>query len=480
MATDLAELAFASWQTEEERTRQKNVVLVREYYDGDQHVPLTKRMKETLGFVKGGRFAINYCATVVNAVWERLIVAALASKDDAFSEAAWTWWQANRMDEKQDGVHRGAVRDGEYFVIVDLDEEQQPRFTPHLRYADPLNGGSGFGCKAHYPSDLPSLPMEYASKRWTETVAEDGKRQTRQRLTLYYPDRIEKYRQAARSGESGWVEHKEDEADKGIWPLPWKDAQGKPLGIPVIHWRNPDEKSEIWDAIPPQDGINKTAIDILAAADAAGFPIRVAQGFSATTDGKPPDSDGDNYLKLTPGCIIEIPKDASLEMIEAADLTPLVAALDSWITKLAQITGTPANRFQITRQIAAEGTLKQQEAVLLSKARVRQVRFGNSWEDMLYMARRLANTVGAGLDEDALLEVEWTPAATRDEKEHIETLGMKRDKLSVPLEMLWAEAGYSQEDIDAMLATEEYQARLQMQKQAVAMFEQGAPEKEEE
>ena len=471
---DIAELAFAGWQAEEERTRQKNVVLVREYYDGDQHVKLTQRQKDYLGFVKGGRFAINYCATVVNAVWERLIVAALASKDEAFSEAAWTWWQRNRMDEKQDGVHRGTIRDGEYFVIVDDPEdpnEPWPHFTPHPRYTDPIEGGTGFGCKAHYPDDMTSRPMKFATKRWTApTLLPNRKVVTAQRMTVYYPDQIRKYRQAARTGESGWVPH-QDEKDVS-WPVPWKDALGRPLGIPVVHFRNPDEKSEIWDAVPPQDAINKTAIDILAAADSAGFPIRIAQGFSATTDGKPPASDGDNYLELTPGCWIEIPKDASAETLEAADLTPLLNALDGWITKLAQVTDTPANRFQITRQIAAEGTLKQQEAVLLSKVRVRQVRFGNSWEDVLYMARRLANTVNAGLNEDALLEVEWTPAATRDEKEHIETLGLKRERLNIPLETLWAEAGYSQEDIDAMMATEEYRARLNMQRQAAAMFGQ--------
>jgi len=479
MATDIAELAFAGWQAEEERTRQANIVLVRDYYDGDQHVQLTQRQKEYLGFVKGGRFALNYCATVVNAVWERLIVAALASKDKAFSEAAWAWWQRNRMDEKQDGVHRGAVRDGEYFVIVDLDEEMQPRFTPHPRYTDPLSGGSGFGCKAHYPNDMTSLPMQFASKRWTETVTlESGKRETRQRMTVYYPNQIRKYVQKARSGESGWDKY-QDEGDTS-WPLPHVDATGKPLGIQVIHFRNPDEKSEIWDALPPQDGINKTSLDLLAAADAAGFPIYIAQGFSATTDGKLPESDGGNYLELTPGCWIEIPKDGKAGRMEAADLTPLVNALDGWITKLAQVTDTPANRFQITRQVAAEGTLKQQEAVLLSKVRVRQVRFGNSWEDVLYMARRLANTAGAGLNEDAMLEVEWVPAATRDEKEHIETLGLKREKLNVPLETLWAEAGYSQEEIDAMLATEEYQARLNMQRQAAAMFGQERPGENED
>ena len=69
------ELVKAQYDAQEEVTRQKNIVLVREYYDGDQKVNLTKRMQEFLGFNQAQqRFAINYCATVINAVVERMIV----------------------------------------------------------------------------------------------------------------------------------------------------------------------------------------------------------------------------------------------------------------------------------------------------------------------------------------------------------------------------------------------------------------------
>ena len=449
---DLAELAFAGWLAEEERARQKNIVLVRDYYDGDQKVQLSERLKEFLGFSDSGRFCLNYCATVVNAVWERLIMAALSSDDDQFSQAAWDWWVHNRMDEKQDTVHRGAVRDGEFFVIVDLDADNKPRYIPHPRYTDPVAGGTGFGCKAVYPDGMTSLPMEYASKRWTETVTlENGQRETRQRMTVYYPGEVRKYRQAARTGESGWVKHQDD--GDANWPIPWLDKRGRPLGIPVIHFCNPDSKSELWDAIPPQDGINKTAVDILAAADAAGFPIRVLIGKrSVTTDGKPPASDGSNYLKLSAGCWIEAGEGGDVKTLESANLAPLVATLDSWINKLAQVTDTPLSRFQVTGQIAAEGTLKQQESPLLSKVRVRQTKFGNSWEDLAYMARKLVNTfANAGLDEDATLSVEWKPAATRDEKAHLETLKIKAE-LGIPDETLWQEMGYNADEIATMAA----------------------------
>ncbi len=473
MSTDLAELAFAGWQTSEEQLRQKNIVLARDYYAGDQHVKLSKRLKEFLGFADSGRFCLNYCKVVVNAVWERLAVTTLKSRDDEFALTAWLWWQLNRMDEIQNTVHQGTVRDGEYFVIVDQDAKGKPRFLPHPRYTDPRYGGPGFGCKAFYPNDMSTLPMVYASKRWVETVTlEAAKRETRQRLTVYYPDQVRKYRQAARSGESGWVAH-QDEGD-GTWPLPWVDKMGRPLGIPVIHFRNAGGQTELWDAIPPQDAVNKAAVDILAAADAAGFPMRIAKNTSITTDGKPPAEDRSNYLKLSQGCWIEIGKDGDVYNLEAAKLDPLIATLDSWINKLAQVTDTPVSRFQVSRQVAAEGTLKQQESVLLAKVAARQVSFGNSWEDVLYMARRLVNNnAGAGLDDDALIEVEWKPAATRDEKEHLETLGLKRDKLQVPLETLWAEAGYNQEQIDTMKATDEYQARIAARRLAALMMEGG-------
>jgi len=351
--------------------------------------------------------------------------------------------------------------------MVDWDGEAgRPRFIPHPRYTDAQVRGTGFGCKAFYPNDDPSQPMLRASKRWTESVTDSqGKRRTQQRMTVYYPERIEKYVLATRGGnQAGWKEYAEED---GVWPLTWRDGAGRELGIPVVHFRNPGLRTELWDAIPLQDVINKTALDILAAADACGFRVLVARGFIPTTDGKPPESDGGNYLQISPGCWIAVPNEGGVDPLEAADLRPMLEALDSWIMKLAQVTDTPAGRFRVTRQVAAEGTLKQQEGPLLAKVRGRQTRFGNSWEDAVYLARRQANVFGnAGLDEEALVETQWSPAETRDEKKQIETIGLKVEKLRIPLEVAWAEVGYSQDQIEEMQGTDEYQARVAMREMA--------------
>jgi hypothetical protein len=107
------------------------------------------------------------------------------------------------------------------------------------------------------------------------------------------------------------------------------------------------------------------------------------------------------------------------------------------------VSSTPLSRFQVSGQVAAEGTLKQQDAGLVAKVEHKQVTFGNAWEDAMRMAIRLQNTFGAARYDDALpLETLWKPAAPRSEHDQLETLLLKA-QLGVPAAILLAEAGYS-------------------------------------
>lgn len=454
---DKAELAYLGWLAGEEETRQKNVVLARNYYDGVQGVELTERQKKFLNFQSDQGFSLNYCATVVNSVAERLIVEGFLSGDEGLMAWAEQLGVDVRLDALQLEIHLAAVLDGETFLMVDWDEEEGLQLIPHPRYTDPLAEGTGFGCKAHYPASNPRK-MEFASKRWTETrVNEGGKRETARRMNLYYPNRVEKYVQAGR-GEGTW-----QRTEVG----PRVDGQGRPLGIPVIHFRSPADRSELWNAIGPQDIINKTGVDILAAADLAGFPIWVAAGFTPTTDGKEPAEDGGNYIKIHPGCIIgPIPAEGRLEKIEASDIEKLLKALDSWIFKLAQVTDTPLSRFQATRQIASDETLKQQEGPLLAKIGTRQTLFGNAWENALYMARRLANALGGtGLDEGSRLETQWRPAETRDvNKDELAfwTAAQAAVEAGATLPAFLRLRGWEGDKIEIVTEDPEYQMRLGM------------------
>ena len=244
-----AEVAYSAWLADNEKKRQQNVVLARNYYDGVQDVKLTERQKEFLGFntTEGERFALNYCGIVTDSVTGRLIVKQFttSTKNEALEEWARELLTEARFDQMQREVHQGGVNDGEHFVIVDWDDEaKRPRLSPHQRYTSTEVEGDGFGCKGHYPDDDPSLPMKFASKRWTSETWEGEKRVTTQRMNLYYPDRVEAYEITRAPG--GTMEFVLQET------TPWVDPVTKlALGIPVVHFRNPGTRSELWDAIPP-------------------------------------------------------------------------------------------------------------------------------------------------------------------------------------------------------------------------------------
>jgi hypothetical protein len=214
-----------------------------------------------------------------------------------------------------------------------------------------------------------------------------------------------------------------------------------------------------------QKAINKTLIDLLASADLTAFQVFVALGWIPTTDGKAPESDGSNWLTLEPGQIIGTQKsrqDVDFKAIPGDDLGPLLELMMTLISGLAVISSTPESRVSFTRQIAAEGTLKEQNEGLFAKVRRRQALFDQAWSDAFELARLIDNEFGnARLDLDVQLITSWDPIQARDTQDEREEWRIKRE-LGVPMEMLWSEMGYTPEQIETMKMSPEYQARVAM------------------
>jgi hypothetical protein len=469
--TQAVELSYLDYLTTLEESRQKAVALARRYHEGDQEVYLTERAAEFLGLHgSANKFRLNTCQTVVGAILEKLLVAGFGT-NEAEGESAtptqrsWAWdlWQANRMDALAADVHEWTLRDGEAFVIVDWDAVNgMPRLIPHPRFVDAGNGGDGYGVRMVYPDENASLPPLFACKQWTETiVGGNGLRTSRMRRTLYFPERIERYYYSG-----GWKPYEDPDQP---WTAPWVTQDGKPLGIAAIHFKNRNLRCEAWDAIPLQDGINKSLIDLLATADQSAFRIFFAAGWIPTTDGKPPKADGTNLLPITPGSLLGTPNaEGKLTAIEPANLDQLAGLVQKLIMWTAGATSTPLARFQITGQVASADTMKEGDQPLDAKIEQRQSLFGNAWEDVLGLARRLANTFGdANRDEAVEFSTNWFRTANLDDLE-------QKRKLGVPQEMIWSEMGYSPEQIEAMKATDEYQARQAMSQAALDLKGGGA------
>lgn len=439
-----AQLTFLEWLASQEQARRIQYRLWRDYYDGEQAAQLTDRLRRFLNIKSGVEFNLNLCGVVVDSLEERLSVTGFDAGEQ--SGEMWQWWTDNRMDGTQINLHLATIRDGDGYILVDWDNDcKRPVFWHEL-------ASDGDGVLVHYAEQRQHIT--FASKRWRieDGTGEVGKR----RLNLYYPDRIEKFI-TGDDNEANWQRFIENEGD--LWPTPWVNPKtNEPLGVPVVHFRNRAQgynygQSELKAAVGPQNWLNKSVIDAIGTADTDAFGVKYAIGGS---DPGSPD--------IGPGAFLHFPDEKTkVGAWEAGDLSSLLSMIDQAKLSCAQATRTPTSAFQLTRQVAAEGTLKQQESGLVAKAENRQEFFGNSWEDIMMMGRRLNNAFGESeMDESQIVSAVWKDSNTRNEKEMAEVAAIWVDKLGVPREVAWRKVGFTQAEIDAMLDSDENQARLEL------------------
>jgi hypothetical protein len=490
-AIDPAVLAQIDALAQDNPDYQTDLQQQRDYYAGKQFIALTERLRAFLGGNIGvtsedwKRVRLNIFRTVINAVVERLIVSKMMTDEigveaplvddtgqvvlDAQGQpqagvvkpqADWAGrtWLHNRMDARQRTIYETTLRDSESFVLIAWDEQAQiARFTLHPRYiSESVTKTNGYGCLAAYANNDPEQALLFVVKRWVETTYPDGTRVDIQRMTIYFPDRIEKYR-----GMTGSWEPTQDAGDPS-WPIPWRDPKtGVELGIPIVHFRS-TAGFEAGEAIGPQNAINKTMIDLLAAADLTAFQILIAMGW------EPIDSAG-NPLPIEPGSWLGTPnKDGKVVVVPGADLTNISEQVYNWIQWAAMATDTPIARFITSKQIAAEGTQKQQDAPLLHKLRMRQSELSIGIADLFVIARTLHNAFFSAprLDPEVTITAEWEPLEARDEDAEMARADIKINKLGVPKEQVWSELGYTEVQIAQWTATAEQAAAEQAAQQA--------------
>jgi hypothetical protein len=460
--------------TNDETARQNNYIKYREYYDGDHDTLLNERLKKFLS-VKGDEeeFNFNLCPIVVDALAERLKVTGFDTGDSDQGQTMWEWWDANNMDGKQGIVHMSAVRDGDHYTLVEWDNDnKRPKLSNELA----CTGGEGV--KVHYSQENKG-EIDYASKRWIAKTG-DGAGKFR-RMNLYFDDHVEKYQSSEGEYEGNWRPYidppmpgaavgTEQPGELGAcgwyWWTDTGEQSGKPLGVPIVHFKNKDQgydwgQSELKDIIPQQNALNKSVIDLLASSDVAAFRILVGRG------------DKWNALSIYPGVIANSekpPSEADLTAIEGEDPAKLIAVVDKFTMTIAQVSRTPISYFQTSKERPAEGTLQQEESGLVAKAEKCQTDFGNSWERMMVIARRLANAFGnAKMDEEQSIDVQWKEAQTRNELQHLQVLLLKQ-QLGVPHKQIWREMGYNDKQI-----AEFEKLKLKAAALAVRQFQQGGP-----
>lgn len=442
---------------------QAKVRVIREYYDGEMPVYLTARQTEYIGkLLTDGEFEFshNTVKSVVDTLRERLSVSGFTvngiGTDNQSEENAqavelaalfWAWWEENRFDAQQIRLHRRAIRDGLSYIMVDYDPaNNRPRFTLHQ-----VDDGQT-GITYHRDPENPDVPLYACKYFYTFNPLKPGETGI-ERKTVYLPGEIRKYIRG-KSGE--WEQHMD--AGDTTWPLPWKDSQGEPLGIPIIEFENPGG-SEVAQIMGLQDGLNKSWLDLMAASDAAGFPILVneQQGDAPFLEGDDDeDIDGDDEFIVAPGRMIETT--GHIHRIEGANLEQLISVIWTFVAVIGAVSRTPAYYLKPVggADVPSGEALKQLDSGLVKRAEERQLIFGQSWADVMLLAYKVQQTFGTGnLPELPKMKIQtsWEDPEVRNEKTEGETAQL-HSALGVPQDRVWARLGYSPSDIAKFKATQ--------------------------
>jgi len=401
-----------------------------DYYRGSHRLLFaTDKFKNTFGSLFRA-FACNLCPVVVDVPADRLTVTGFSTPQggDARANDAWAIWDANHMDRRSGQVHLEALKAGDAYVIVWPDATGAPTIYPQ-RAANMVVG---------YDDETPGL-IVWAAKAWARP-------DKKVRLTLYYPDRIEKYIGSSAteatlpSNANGMMPF----ATPGEpWPLP------NPYGaVPVFHFGNNAGigefgTSELFNVIPLQDGLNKSICDRLVAQEFIAYPQRWITGMETEKD----PTTGQPIAPFIPGVDrIWAVEDMNAKFGEFAQarISEFIAGEVDWLHKIAAVSGIPLHYLvHATGGWPSGESMKTAEARLIAKVEDRQLAFGNVWENALAFALLIARK------PEARLIAQWTDPTPRNEKDHATMLIMKRS-VGVSARQIMREFGYDDEQIAQM------------------------------
>jgi hypothetical protein len=414
------------------------------YYKGEQRLAFaTSKFRQAFGNLFAA-FSDNFCALVVDAIEERLDVEgfrigrehgdATGNVMNTEERTAWRIWQANQLDAYSQIAHTEALVKEQSYAIVWAGDK---RDTPDITIEDAFNTIVAYDPRS-YRRRIAGL------KRW---IGDNGYLN----VTLYLPDRIEKYQSAsAKSTPGEWTDVSNTILVPRVlasedWPL------RNPLGVvPVVPLINRPRlrgvgRSEIDGVLPIQDAINKLVTDMIVSSEYASFRQRWATGIEIPVDestGEPVE----NLKAAVDRMWASANEEAKFGEFEAADLRPFVAGVEMLIQHVASSTRTPYHYFlQHGGQPPSGESLRASETGLVAKAKRKQRHFGEAWEEVIQLAGKVIGDAVLGADESA--ETNWRDPESRTEAEHVDAL-VKLASISVPHAQLWEDAGYSPQQIE--------------------------------
>lgn len=460
--------------------RQSLIGLHEDYYEGRHKLNfLTSTYREAFAQMLAG-VCDNWIPLIIRAWVERLKPQGFTIGDAAEGDkAAWDIWQQNGLDSDIPLAFTESGKHGESYLLTWPDEQPKGIF------------GRFFSRRAS--EAVPRITLEHPSQVIVRRDAADRRRRKAAlkkwreddgtlMANLWLPGEIRRYR---RTEGTDWVPRELD----GVNAV---DSYSRHPFIPMVPLVNdphmlpcrpptsiclpphnvPPEsfvglgRSDLHDAIPTVDQINKLLCDLLVASEFAAFKQRWATGLEVPVDeesGKPvqPFEAAIDRVWMTPG------DKAKFGEFSATELDNYDGAITARIASLAARTSTPPTYFPgpVIANVSDKG-LKTTEAGLASKCDGKKTHGGESIEETMRISFAWMNDSRANATD---MEINWAPSETRSQAEQADAL-TKLLTLGVPKKQLWSDYGYSPQQI------EKFERMLLEQARNAGLFDINGPD----
>jgi hypothetical protein len=398
------------------------------YYAGEHNLSFaTNKFSNTFGDLFR-EFALNMCPAIVDSTRDKLKILGFSVRNAAGENAPMLdrviekIWHDNHLRQRAGELHKEILKNGDGYLLV------WPSATGGVQVVP----NAAESCVVSY-DDETAATLRWAAKYWRSA-------DKRTRMNLFFPDRIEKY-----------VSTNESE---GVLPDPkgfvrFESEDGwlveNPFGVvPVFHFANNADigalgESELDHAIPIQDGLNKSVLDMLIAMEACAFRQRWVTGVEVKTD-----KDGKEVSPFKTGIDTiwqsENPN-AKFGDFGASDLEQFLKVKDGFRIDMASVTGTPLYYLMPQMRGFPSGeSLRKAETRFLAKVRDRQESFGNVWAAAMSFALRIMGHA------DVSLTTKWEDPSPLNEREMLENMKLKKELGLSPGEII-REIGYGEADL---------------------------------
>jgi hypothetical protein len=399
-----------------------DAALIREYraYSmGFQAAVLTAEQRTSLGSLVCHPLVDNVADLVLAAAAARLEFTGYAVDDDAVREYLATVVTKNWLRDIQFDVHYRALRDGNHYLGLQWVPERQVRTIPPPQDlpitvpggavtvpADVVEPAPGGRVQVHHEPawdgevgmfvgyDAAQIPT-YAVKDFVQLVGDPP--QPLKRRIVFFPDHLERY---VGDGQ-GWrrFELPGEEGTNGV--LPWVKRDGRPLGIPVVHYANPRFGEGPYGAsdlaggiLGQQDALNSAAADLANAAQLTAFPMMKVRGIDPKS----------GAVAVGPGRVVgSAAADSDVAMMQPGDLSQLMAYYTHLLGVIARNTRTPLHTIGGGPWPSGEA-IRRADGPAIVKALSLAKTVGPAWATLAHRSTEIGNAFGGlALDEDALV-----------------------------------------------------------------------------